>query len=143
MSEKDTEELQHELSAAEKVDDYFADNQENLQKYTLTEYLELLLEEKCLDKKDVIEKSGLDSIYAYHIFAGRKMKPSRRKIIALALAMELTPKETQHLLYYAGTSQLYVRDAWDSIIWHALEHNLTVPQTNDLLASLSETAFLE
>ncbi|WP_029540718.1 helix-turn-helix transcriptional regulator [Selenomonas sp. AB3002] len=143
MSEKDTEELQHELIAAEKVDDYLANNHENLQNYTLAEYLELLLKQKGLDKKAVIGRSGLDSTYAYHIFAGRKAKTSRNKAIALALAMELTPKETQHLLYYDGATQLYVRDSWDSIIWHALEHHLTVPQTNDLLASLSETVFLE
>lgn len=143
MSEKDTEVLQHELSAAPKIDDYLADNYENLRQYTLAEFLDLLLEQKALDKKEVIEKSCLDSIYAYHIFAGRKLKPSRSKIIALALAMELTPKETQHLLYYAGAKQLYVRNSWDSVIWHALERHLTVPQTNDLLASLSEIDFLE
>ena len=143
MTEKDTEELQHELSAAPKIDEYLAGNCENLRQYTLAEYLDLLLEQKALAKKEVIENSGLDSIYAYHIFAGRKVKPSRNKIIALAIAMELTPKETQHLLYYAGAKQLYVRNSWDSVIWHALERHLTVPQTNDLLSSLSETEFLE
>ena len=143
MEEKDTEQLQHELSSSEKVGRYLKDNRENLREYTLPEYLARLLEEKGLTKKEAIERTCLDSIYMYHIFAGRKGKTSRRKIIALALALELSPKEAQHLLYYAGAPQLYVRNSWDSIIWHALERRLTVPQTNDLLASLSETEFLE
>lgn len=142
MSEKDTEQLQHELSSADTVNEYFAANQEHMRKCTLTEYLSQLLAEKHLSKKDVIKHAEIDELYVYHIFAGRKQKPSRRKMIAMALTMKLTPKETQHLLYYAGAEQLYVRNSWDSIIWHALERGLTVQETNELLASLSETEFL-
>lgn len=32
MSEKDTEQLQHELSSADTVDEYFAANQEHMRK---------------------------------------------------------------------------------------------------------------
>jgi len=142
MSEKDTEQLQHELSSADTVKEYLAANQEHMRHFTLSEYLSHLLEEKHLAKKAVIEHAEIDEVYAYHIFAGRKRKPARSKIIALALAMKLTHRETQHLLYYAGAEQLYVRNSWDSIIWHALERGLTVRETNELLASLAETEFL-
>ncbi|MBR3458887.1 MAG: helix-turn-helix domain-containing protein [Selenomonadaceae bacterium] len=142
MNNKDTEQLQHELSSADTVEEYLTANQDHLRQCTLAEYLSQLLEEKHLSRKEVIEKSELDSIYAYHIFAGRKGKPSRTKVISIALAMGLTPKETQHLLYYAGAEQLYVRNSWDSVIWHALDNHLSVRQTNKLLESLSETEFL-
>ena len=70
--------------------------------------------------------------YAYHIFAGRK-KSSRKNILSLALAMKLSPKETDYLLYYAGHKKLYVRDAWDHVIWYALQNGTDIPETNELL----------
>jgi len=97
---------------------------------------------KNLSKAEVIQKSGLEQLYAYHIFAGRKKNPSRNKVLSIALAMELSPDETQYLLYYAGVEQLYVRNSWDSVIWYALENHLTVIDTNILLLKLSETSLI-
>ncbi|MBO6236905.1 MAG: hypothetical protein J6N22_09340, partial [Schwartzia sp.] len=57
---------------------------------------------------------------------------------AIALAMRLTTKETQHLLHYADVGELYVRDPWDSVLWFALEHQMTVMETNLLLHRLSK-----
>jgi len=56
--------------------------------------------------------------------------------------MELTPEEAQRLLYYAGTEQLYVRDAWDSILWYALKNHFTVDKTNSLLEKMQESPLL-
>ncbi len=140
--QKDTEELNHELNAALAVEDFLTDNQENFHNYTLSEYLDMLLNEKHLTKSEVIDKSHLEQIYAYHIFAGRKKNPSRSKILALALAMKLSIDETQRLLYYAGSERLYVRNTWDSVILYALNHHMTVPDTNMLLLKLSENPLL-
>ena len=95
MPKKDTEELEEALSEARDVRDYFDENAD-----------------------------GLDRTYAHHIFDGKKPHPAREKVLALALSLGLTPKEAQHLLYYARCPRLYVRDAWDSIVWHALEKGL-------------------
>ncbi|MBR3722403.1 MAG: helix-turn-helix domain-containing protein [Selenomonadaceae bacterium] len=139
---KDTGELQNELSAAEGLEQFLVGNQKEFCEYTLAEYLERLLREKNLSKGEVIEKSRLDRLYAYHIFAGRKKNPSRQKIIALALAMELTPEETQYLLYYAGAPRLYVRNPEDSILWYALEHRMSVVDTNIMLEKMAELPLL-
>ena len=140
---KDTADLEHDLQKAKSFDDFRAENQGNQrEKLTLAEYLAQLLREKKLNRAEVIAKSYLEKVYAYHIFAGRKVKTSRSKILSLAVAMGLTPKEAQHLLYYAGLEQLYVRNSWDSVIWYALENHLTVPETNELLNNLSEKPFL-
>ena len=77
-----------------------------------------------------------------HIFICRQKHPSRPKVLALALALRLTPEETQYLLYYAGAERLYVRNPWDSVLWHALEHHLSVVDTNLLLESLAQKPFL-
>ncbi len=108
-SVKDTNELEHELAAAKSLEAYFEANTAELREETLAEHLARLLAEKHLEKADVIARSGLAELYAYHIFAGRKPHPSKPKVLALALAMQLTRKEAQHLLYYAGATPLYVR----------------------------------
>ena len=81
---KNTEALEHELTAASSVEEYLQLNQDNLRSYTLAEYLSYLLTQKKLTKAEVIQRSGLEQHYAYHIFAGQK-KASRIKVLAIAL----------------------------------------------------------
>ena len=138
MPKKDTEELEEALSGARDVRDYFDENADELAERTLAEELARLLAEKHLTKSLVAERSGLDRTYAYHIFDGKKPHPAREKVLALALSLGLTPKEAQHLL----CPRLYVRDAWDSIVWHALEKGLSVTEANLLLEELGEKSLL-
>ena len=142
MTEKDTLQLENELAEAEEIEIFLEDNKEIFQNFSLAEYLNSLLAEKNLSKKEVAKKSLLNEIYAYHIFAGRKKNPARQKILSLALAMELTPKETQKLLYCAGLEKLYVKNSWDSIILFALENKFSVERTNNLLIKFSEKPLL-
>lgn len=139
---KDTGELEHELASAQSVASYFEANAAELRDETLAMHLARLLAEKGLEKSDVIARSGLDELYAYHIFAGRKPHPAKAKVLALALAMHLTRKETQHLLYYAGATPLYVRNPWDSAVAYAIEHHMTVIDANLLLDSLGQSPLL-
>ena len=135
MSAKDTEQLENELTEAENVKDFLNDNAENFRQLTLAEYLRRSLNEKNLTKAQVIRDSQIDEGYAQHIFGGRK-NPSREKILSLALAMGLTPKETDYLLYYAGHNKLYARNERDAVLTFALENHKTVLQTNELLEEL-------
>ena len=139
---KNTKELENELSTSTDIRTFLDENQSNFKQITLKEYIDEILKEKKLSKAEVIERSGLDPGYAYHIFAGRKNNPARNKILALALALELTPDETQRFLHYAGAAKLYVRDPWDSIIYFALENHLSVIETNELLQNLSQSPFI-
>ena len=143
MGNKDTEQLENELATTKRLEKFFEDNAEDLKNFTLSEYLELLLQEKNLSKSEVIKKSELGD-YAYNFFAGRKgeknsnKKAAREKILSLALAMNLSLKETQRLLYFSGNEKLYARNSWDSILIYALENNLSVTETNKTLDSFSE-----
>ena len=139
---KDTEELKDGLRQASGLESFLVDNQKEFRRYTLAEYLNHLLEEKRLSKADVVRESRLERVYGYHIFAGRKKNPSRNKVISLALAMKLAPEETQYLLYYAGAEQLYVRNPRDSILWYALDHHMSVLDTNIMLQKMSEAPLL-
>ena len=135
MPAKDTAQLENELADADDLKKFLADNAENFRNFTLAEYLKHLLDDKNLTKAQVIRDSQLDEGYAQHIFGGRK-NPSREKILSLALAMKLSPKETDYLLYYAGHNKLYARDARDNVITFALENHKTVLQTEELLTDL-------
>ena len=142
---KDTQQLENEIAKINdpiEIENFIADNQDNFTDFNLQSYLQFLLDEKNLIKSKVIADSKLSQIYAYHIFGGRKKHPSREKIISLALAMNLNLNEAQRLLYYAGCEKLYARNSWDSVIIFALENNLSVDETNDLLNKLSEAANL-
>ena len=135
MPAKDTEQLENELTEADDVKSFLNDNAENFRQLTLAEYLRCSLNEKNLTKAQVIRDSQIDEGYAQHIFGGRK-NPSREKILSLALAMGLTPKETDYLLYYAGHNKLYARNERDAVLTFALENHKTVLQTNELLEDL-------
>ena len=136
MPAKDTNELENELNEADDVKKFLDNNAENFRQFTLAEYLKHLLDEKHLTKAQVIRDSQLDEGYAQHIFGGRK-NPSREKILSLALAMKLSPKETDYLLYYAGHNKLYARNERDAVIAFALENHKTVLQANELLEDLN------
>ena len=142
MPEKDTQSLEHELSEAEDFEPFLTENEDSLREYTLADYLRKLLTEKHLVQAEVIDASGLEPKYADHIFAGRKKHTSRAKALSIALAMGLTPKEAQHLLYYAGAERLYVRNPWVSVLWYALEHHMTVMETNLLLQKVAKQPLL-
>ncbi len=142
MAEKDTGELNQELKKTKQVKDFLKRNEDELQTMTLPEYLAALLKEKQRTKKEIIQASGLEETYAYHIFAGIK-HPQRPKLLALALAFGLTADEAQYLLRLANLPQLYVRRPWDSVILHALDHRQSVMETNILLDGLGESQLLK
>lgn len=138
---KDTNELFVELKKDKHIKNYLNRNREEFL-IPLNEYLEQLLIEKNLSKQSVIEKSTLQREYAYHIFSGIRKNPSRPKLLALAIAMDLNLEETQYLLKYSKQSPLYPRNPWDSIVISAIEQKLNVSQTNALLHQLGENIFL-
>lgn len=141
MHEKDTGELFSELREDEDIRGFLARNKGEFVR-PLHEYLEELLREKHLKKLEVIRAAGLERAYGYHIFAGSKPKPSRTKLLPIALAMGLDLEETQKLLRYAGESMLYPRNPWDSVIISAIGQGLSVKEANALLSQLGETKFL-
>ena len=139
---KDTEELFVELKEDKNIKGYLNRNQNEFA-LPLNEYLTNLLKEKHLTKQEVVDKSGLNREYAYHIFSGNRKNPSRVKILAIGIAMGLNLEEMQYLLQYVKQSPLYPRNQWDSVIISAIGQHLNVIETNDLLHQLGETLILE
>lgn len=130
---KSTGELLELLKKSSTVSSYINQAAPNLiQQVPLHNYLSNLLTEKGQKKSDVIHRSGLDRGYAYEIFSGNKI-PSRDKLLALCFAIPLSTEEVQRLLNHTGYPQLYARIERDSILLFALEHRLSLSDTNELL----------
>ena len=139
---KNTDDLFAELKVEKNVGNYLERNQNEFA-VPLNEYLSKLLIEKKLIKSEVIKQSGLTGEYAYHIFSSDRKNPSRPKVLALGLAMQLNLDELQYLLKYAKQNPLYPRNPWDSVVIFAVEHRLNVSETNELLHQAGETLLLE
>lgn len=137
MYKKDTEKLLAEIKADADLQKFLLRNQSEFTK-PLHAYLNQLLQEKNLSKAEVIKKSLININYAYHIFLGKRKNPSRDKIIALGLSMQLNLEEMQYLLRYAGCGALYPRNSRDAIIISAVEQDFSVADTNSLLENLGE-----
>ena len=83
-----------------------------------------------LIEADIIRKSGLERTYAYKIIRGEKGKNAKDKIYRLALAMNLTQKETNHLLSLNNAGDLYPHNARDLILLNGLLKKQTVEEVN-------------
>jgi transcriptional regulator with XRE-family HTH domain len=100
-------------------------------------YINSLCVDKGVSAARVIEKSGLDRMYGHQLFNGLRKKPSRDKIIQLAIGFEMDYEETQELLKTARKSALYPRIQRDSVIIFALKNGLSI---DDVQSALEELA---
>lgn len=99
---------------------------------SFAEYINTFLREHQITESELIKASLLSRTYAYQILNGTK-NPGRKKVLALCIAAGMNYEETQKALLLANLGKLYPRKKEDSIIIFALEHKLSVLQTNELL----------
>ena len=140
MDEKTTRGLSRIL---EEMDDHtsadsFISEHANNQADTFHEFLQNIIDEKHINRSDVVKRCGISSNYVYQILSGAKGNPSRDKAIALCIASEMSYRETQKALEIAGLAPLYPRDERDvriaiainKRIHDALEVNLMLDNYN-------------
>ncbi len=139
---KKTEELLQELSTVADMKEYLSGNAEEFITKDFFTYLEEYTAARGYDKSEVARLSGLDRFYVYEIYRGRKV-PASDKIVCLALALELTLEETQHLLMTASRPVLYAKKKRDSILIFAINNKKTVVETNALLYEAGEALLLD
>jgi hypothetical protein len=84
------------------------------------------------DKSKLIEDSGIERSYCYHILNGTK-KPSRDKILRLCIAAHFNTEQTKRALEIAKEGILYAKSSRDAIIQYAINQKLSVIDTNILL----------
>ena len=136
MDEPLTEELLNELLASSDPEDFIS--QHPASKRELAPYLNEMLVAHGKERNEVIHASNLDHTYAYQILAGTRTNPSRNKILQLAFAIGLTPRETDRALQAGGKSRLYCKDRRDAIIIFCLDRGVQLQETNETLYKLGE-----
>ncbi len=129
---KDTSKIVEELGLCSDFKTFYHENNDYMMQESLSDLLAQLMEKKGLKKTKVIKASELSEVYAYQIFSGLRV-PERKKLLSLAVGMELNIEETQKLLRCAGFAPLYVKLPFDSIILYGLCKGLSVVEINDLL----------
>ena len=129
---KDTSEIVKELGLCTDFQTFYTENKDYMVSDDLSRLLAQLLESKGLKKSQVIKNAEISEVYGYQIFSGIRV-PERKKLLCLAIGMELNIEETQQLLKCAGYSQLYVKLPFDSVVLFGLCKQLSVVQINELL----------
>lgn len=133
---KKTEDLISEIITGTDISSYIDTNQDEFLSIPLHQHLKKLLSKTQLKVSQVVERS-FKGEYVYQVFRGIK-NPGRDIVLCIALAMELNLEETELLLRIAHMSYLDARNRRDSILIFAINRNLTVPDTNDILYELHE-----
>ena len=134
---KTTQELFELLSKNKDFDKYIKENNTEMITKPLHILLDELLEKKNISKSECISNSGLDRVYAYQIFSGKKT-PAREKLLALCIGLHCTLDEAQTLLKHASYAPLYPRTNKDCAIIYAITHSLSIIELNELLYEAGE-----
>lgn len=140
MNQKTTDELLHLLSTIHTEDALkeYTGHLDHLSSYqSFSEYVndKILTSGKMISA--VIQDAQIQRTYGYQILNGTK-NPGRNKVIALSLALQLSLDDTQRALTLSGESILYSKNKRDSALIFALQKNLSVQQTNELLFDMKE-----
>ena len=112
---KDTAKIVEELGVCPDFKTFYDENKDYMVSADLSTLLEEIIKKHNLKKSQVIRAAEMSEVYAYQIFSGLRI-PERKKLLCLAIAMELSLDEVQTLLKSAGYSTLYVKLPFDSII---------------------------
>ena len=127
-----TSELLEILKHAPNVTDYLEQESENLATAPLHELLKEELNKKGLSPGELAKLAGTDRVYTYQILSGQKT-PSRDKVLALCMALQMSFEDTQDLLKRTGYPPLYPRIEKDSVLIFAFQRGLSIIDANELL----------
>lgn len=137
MQKKPTDELMKQLTQNADLEKYIKENEESFVNAPLSDILNRIVKEKKIVKSKALKRAEINEIYGYQIFSGKRI-PSRDKLIALCIGMELDLEETQSVLKCSGFAQLYPKSKRDSIIISGIEKGQSVFEINGLLYEYKE-----
>ena len=129
---KETTKIVEELELCSYFKAFYDENKNYMIKEDLASLLDSLIKKYDLKKSQVVRCAEISEVYAYQIFSGMRV-PDRKKLLCLAIAMELSLDEVQSLLKCAGYSTLYVKLPFDSVIIYGICKKLSVVEINEIL----------
>ena len=87
---KKTDDLYKSLGEKRSIDEYFAENSDEMLFESVADLLNYKIAAEKMSKIDVINRSGIEKHYGYQILNGTK-NPSRDKLIMLGFGIGLAP----------------------------------------------------
>lgn len=138
MEYKNTEDLLEQLKMKNmSYEDWLGDNEDSFIQRDFAEFWHGVVEESGISKTDISNRANLGWTYLYDILKGKKI-PSRDTIVRLFLAMQLGSEKCQEALKMNNWAVLYPKVKRDSILLYALNHKLTMSETEILLKEQNE-----
>lgn len=127
-----TDSLLRRLFRTKNLDSFLTRNEQHLHAEEFCALLQLKCREHGLVPERAILAAQIDRTYGHQLFNGTR-KPSRDKILQLAIGMKLSLEETQQLLQAAGKSPLYPRLKREAVLIYCLNRGLDMMETQSLL----------
>ena len=134
---KETEEIMGMIK--EEGAAYFARERGN--KVEVGLYLEHIIEERGMKKKDIVRKLNLEESYARKLFGGQRI-PTRKILLQCAFLLSLDLSDTQRLLDIGQKPRLYPRVRSDAAMIYGLEEKMTLEEMNSFLDEIGEEILL-
>ncbi len=128
----DTDLLLSALEQTSSYADFISENKDSMGVDPLKVALRKLSAKLAMTPLEIMENAMLERAYGYQIFNGTR-KPSRDKLIQLAIGMQLSREESDYLLKCGQKLPLYAKSERDAIIIYSLTHKLNLIDTNALL----------
>lgn len=136
---KTTEQLMNELKNATDIDEFVAQNQDEMVDMSLSEYLREMLMKYNVEKSAVFRRANMaENNYGYELFRDDTKKASRDKLIQICMGFPLTIEEAQTVLRYGEVRPLYPRNPRDAYVLFALKSGYDMFQLNELLFERGE-----
>ena len=135
MSQKKTPHtstLLRRLFKASNLDRFLAENKEGFDVPKFHEVISAMCRERNETAEAVIGRSGIERTYGHQLFNGTR-KPSRDKVIQLAIGFGMNAEETEELLKAAGKSPLYPRVERDCILLFGINKGYGIMEIQELL----------
>lgn len=108
-----------------------------LKEPTFAIFLQEILKNAEISAAQWIVGADISKSYGYQVLRGERI-PGRDILLRTALFLQLSLKETQHLLAVGDCGALYPKVRRDAAIIFALNQKMTLLETEELLASLPE-----
>ena len=99
---------------------------------SFSEYIQEQCHRKGKTPRSIIKRSGIERTYGYQLFNSTR-KPSRDKVLQLAIGFGLNVEETQNMLRIADKSILYPKIKRDAAILFCIVHEMGFAETQKAL----------
>ncbi len=131
-------ELLKKLFNTPNLEVFMEHNEQSMQIPPFSTYITEICKEQGEIPEHIITRSAIDRTYGHQLFNGTR-KPSRDKVIQLAIGLRLDLSETQKLLRVAQKSTLYPKIKRDAAIIHCILHKQDIHETQTVLQALGLT----